>query len=129
MKKWETINKLAVQSEKFRVDELITILLENRGLETQKEIDAFLHSDLSKVTPKSVGIDLAQLKKTVSRIEKAITDREQIIVFGDYDVDGITASAILWETLYVLGAKLIPYIPDRKAEGYGLSKSGIENSG
>src|SRR6266567_2788420 len=119
-KRWEIQNK-------FKIDEVITTLLENRGLKNKKEIEEFLHPDLSKVTPKTVGISLTQLKKAISRIEKAIKDKEQIIVFGDYDVDGITASAILWETLYGLGAVCIPYIPDRKEEVYGLSKIGISN--
>lgn len=106
---------------------MIQILLENRGLKDKKEVDDFLHPSLEDVTPKSVGIDLQQLKKTVVRIEKAIKDQEQIIVFGDYDVDGITASAILWETLHELGAKCLPFIPDRKKEGYGLSVKALEN--
>src|SRR5581483_6423316 len=99
----------------------------NRGLTNKKDIEAFLHPDLTSVTTKSVGIDQTQLKKAIKRIEKAITDKEQIVVFGDYDVDGITGSAILWETLNSLGANVMPYIPHRKNEGYGLSIRGIDN--
>src|SRR6185312_5413779 len=61
------------------------------------------------------------------RIQKAIEKKEQIVVFGDYDVDGITGTAILWETLHALGAHVVPYIPNRIDEGYGLSIAGIEN--
>ncbi|MDE2588104.1 MAG: single-stranded-DNA-specific exonuclease RecJ, partial [Patescibacteria group bacterium] len=53
--------------------------------------------------------------------------KEKIIVFGDYDVDGITGTAVLWETLYKQGADVTPYIPHRVDEGYGLSIKGIEN--
>lgn len=127
MKKWEIINKVKVTSEKFKIEDIIKLLLDNRGLKMEKEIDTFLHPDLSKVTPKSVAIDSTQLKKALSRIEKAVKNKEQIVVFGDYDVDGITGSAILWETLYGLGAVCVPYIPNRKEEGYGLSKIGISN--
>ncbi len=127
MKKWETLHKFKSQSSILKIDDIVTILLENRGLTDKKEIDAFLHPDLEKVTPKTVEIDSTQLKKALTRIEKAITNKEQVVVFGDYDVDGITGSAILWETLYALGATCIPYIPDRKEEGYGLSKIGITN--
>jgi single-stranded-DNA-specific exonuclease len=127
MKKWETVNKLKAQIEKFKVEDVIEILLENRGLKTDKEIDEFLHPDLTSVTPKNVEIDSSQLKKALVRIEEAIKNNEQIIVFGDYDVDGITSSAILWETLHELGAKCLPFIPDRKEEGYGLSVKALQN--
>jgi len=134
MKKWETRNKLKVQNfpkgdlaTKFKIDDLIALLLENRGLQSKKEIEEFLHPDLSKVTPKSVEIDEKQLQKALKRISGAIEKKEQIIVFGDYDVDGITASAILWETLHEMGANCLPFIPDRKTEGYGLSLKALQN--
>jgi len=126
-KKWQALGKLKINDSGFKIDDLIKILLENRGLKTKKEIDTFLHPQLSDVTPKNVGIDLAQLKKAISRIEKAIKNKEQIVVFGDYDVDGITGSAILWETLYARGAKVMPFIPNRKEEGYGLSLKALQN--
>jgi len=127
MKNWEIRNRLKIKDSGFKIDDLIKILLENRGLKSKKEIDAFLHPDLSEVTPKNVDIDLAQLKKALSRIEKAIEIKEQIVVFGDYDVDGITGCAILWETLYALGANVTPFIPNRKEEGYGLSLKALKN--
>ena len=127
MKKWEILKKIKTQTAKVKTEDIIEILLENRGLKTQKEIDAFLHPSLETVTPKSVEIDSKQLKKALARIEKAILDKESIIVFGDYDVDGITGSAILWETLHGLGANCLPFIPDRKEEGYGLSVKALQN--
>ena len=127
MKKWEMLHRSKTQSEKLKVEELVDILLKNRGIKTAKEKDIFLHPKLEDVTPKSVGVDLKQLKKALARIQKAIEDKEQIVVFGDYDVDGITGSAILWETLHKMGAKVLPYIPHRVDEGYGLSTKGISN--
>lgn len=127
MKNWNINNTVKIKGAQFNHEDLINLLLENRGLKNKKDIDAFLHPDLASVTTKSVGIDQKQLQKALKRIEKAIKEKEQIVIFGDYDVDGITASAILWETLYSLGAKVMPYIPDRKSEGYGLSIKGIEN--
>jgi len=127
MKKWETINKLKTQNAKLKIDELIDLLLENRGITTKKEREAFLHPKLEDVTPKSVGIDAKQLKQAIARIKQAIEKKEQIIVFGDYDVDGITGSAILWETLHSMGADVWPYIPSRVEEGYGLSVKALEN--
>src|SRR6185369_4209714 len=128
MKKWDVLHKLKIQNEKFKTDELIDLLLANRGIKTAKERDEFLHPTLENVTPDTVGIDPKQLKKALGRINKAIEKKEQIVVFGDYDVDGITGSAILWEVLHSLGADVLPYIPHRVDEGYGLSTLGIQNA-
>ena len=114
-------------NHKSKVDEIVKILLKNRGLTNKKEIDRFLNPRLSGVTAKSVGINKNQLEKTIKRINKAIKKKEEVIVFGDYDVDGISGAAILWETLTEAGAKALPYIPHRLDEGYGLSKIGIDN--
>ena len=125
--------KFKIQNSKFKIKEkldierLIKILLANRGIQTKKEIEEFLSPKLSNITIQSVGIKRPQLKKAISRIKKAIRNKEQIVVFGDYDVDGICGTAILWETLNTLGAKVMPYIPHRVDEGYGLSVTGIEN--
>ncbi|HEX8932447.1 MAG TPA: single-stranded-DNA-specific exonuclease RecJ [Patescibacteria group bacterium] len=127
MKKWNVLNKLKVQSENLKIEDLINLLLDNRGIKTAKESEAFLHPKLEDFTPKAVGIDLKQLKKALARIQKAIAEKEQIVVFGDYDVDGITGSAILWETIHKLGGVVLPYIPHRVEEGYGLSVKGISN--
>lgn len=127
MKKWEIQQELKSQNAKVKVDDLINLLLQNRGITNEKDKEHFLHPDLSEVTPKNVGIDTKQLQKTIQRITTAIEKQEQIVVFGDYDVDGITGTAILWETLHALGAKATPYIPNRIEEGYGLSTKGLEN--
>jgi single-stranded-DNA-specific exonuclease len=125
MKKWEVLT--GIKNQELRITDIVSILLENRNLKSKKEIEEFLQPSLASVTTKSVSIDQKQLQNALARIEKAVKDQEQIVVFGDYDVDGITGSAILWETLYALDAKVTPYIPDRKTEGYGLSVSGIKN--
>lgn len=127
MKKWNLLSKSQILNSKSQDEELLNILLENRGIKTKKEKDLFLNPKLSKVTTESVKIDKRQLLKAIKRINKAIKNKEQIIVFGDYDVDGICGTAILWETLNSLGAKAMPYIPSRFEEGYGLSQKGISN--
>ena len=127
MKKWESLNELRTESGELRTDHLIDLLLANRGITTAKAKEAFLHPKLEDVTPKSVGIDTKQLTKALKRINQAIERKEQIIVFGDYDVDGITGAAILWETLHKIGARAMPYIPHRVDEGYGLSIKGLIN--
>jgi single-stranded-DNA-specific exonuclease len=109
------------------VENIINLLLENRGIKTAKDKKEFLNPELKKVTPESVGIDLKELQKSLKRIEFAIKNKEQIVVFGDYDADGLCASAIFWEALTEVGAKVLPYIPSRSEEGYGLSIKAIEN--
>lgn len=133
MKKWEIQHKIknlprrqAGQKSKIKTEEIISIILKNRGLTNKKDIEAFLHPTLSDVTVRAVGINPSHLKTATERIKKAIQKQEQIVVFGDYDVDGITGSAILWETLNELGARVMPYIPNRMTEGYGLSLIGID---
>lgn len=125
MKKWDVQKNLQTQNKKLEPVDIIDLLLENRGIKTKKEKETFLHPTLESLTPNHVGIDSQELKKTLKRINTAIEKNEQIVVFGDYDVDGITGTAILWETLHSLGAKVTPYIPNRIDEGYGLSTIGI----
>ena len=126
-KRWNVISKLRMENGEWRMEKLLSLLLENRGFATKKDVENFLKPSLETVTPKTVGIDAKQLTKAMKRIQKAIEKKEQIVVFGDYDVDGITGSAILWETLHELEGNAMPYIPHRKEEGYGLSIKGIEN--
>lgn len=132
MKKWqversEIPHSGIIQGPKLKAEDIINILLENRGVKTKQEIEDFLNPKLENITIQSVKINETQLRKAISRIKKAIQKKQKIIVFGDYDVDGICGSAILWETLNSLGADALPYIPSRFDEGYGLSREGIDN--
>jgi len=107
--------------------QIIKILLKNRGITTKREEEEFFNpQNPDKLTQKDVGIDALQLNKAIKRIKKAIEKKEKIIVYGDYDVDGVCASAILWETLNLLGANTLPYIPSRFTEGYGLNVESIK---
>ncbi|MBI4065322.1 single-stranded-DNA-specific exonuclease RecJ [Candidatus Gottesmanbacteria bacterium] len=101
--------------------------MNNRGLKSKQEIDEFLHPrNPYNLDSQDVGIDTRQLKEAAVRIKKAIDKKESIVVYADYDADGITAGAIMWETLHNLGATVMPYIPHRAEEGYGLSIKGID---
>lgn len=77
------------------------------------------------LTPEDVGIDPAQLAAAVARLELAKTTHEKVVVFGDYDVDGICSTAILWEGLRSFGILADPFIPDRLKHGYGLSEKSL----
>jgi len=126
-KKWKILKNLDLKRKDDASSFLIRTLLENRGLKEKIDVEEFLNPDLGKVNFKSVGIDRREVAKTVKRIETSIKEKERVVVFGDYDVDGITASAILWETLHEVGVDVLPYIPNRVDEGYGLSVKGIDN--
>ncbi len=126
-KKWSILNNTVTRKD-TSPDEVIEILLANRGIKSGKERALFVNPTLDAVTPDTVGIDSKQLTKALKRIKTAIEKQEQIIVFGDYDVDGITGCAILWETIFALGGNVLPFIPDRKEEGYGLSIKAMDNA-
>jgi len=99
---------------------LFVQLLYNRGLKNKKEIHSFLNPDYKKDT--FSPFLFSEMEKSVSRILEGITRGEKILIWGDYDVDGITATIILFETLKFLGAKNLDYyIPDKEKEGYGIS--------
>ncbi len=100
-------------------------LLSNRKIDTKVDQENFLHSHLTKLI--STEKLFPQITKVTNRIKKAISEKELLYIYGDYDVDGITASAILWETLDLLGAKVLPYIPSRHTEGYGLNNEALES--
>lgn len=127
MKKWDLQSRLKINPQEFGIDELLKVLLENRGIKTKKEREEFLNPKIESLTADSLGIDKKGLAKSLKRIIKAIDKKEKIIIFGDYDVDGITGTAILWETLNKMSGNVMPYIPHRTNEGYGLSIKGIEN--
>ncbi len=87
------------------------------------DIDAFLRPDFKLGDP----FLLPDMEKAVQRIIKAIEDKEKIVVFGDYDVDGVSATALLWEFFRYLGIDIDVHIPDRFSEGYGLRESVLNN--
>lgn len=96
---------------------VIATLLVNRRLTTPERADAFLHASIAHLRPPT---GLKDLEKAVERMARAITLGEIILLFGDYDVDGTTATAVLFEFLNACGARVSYYIPHRLNEGYGL---------
>jgi len=118
-KKWKILSK--------ETEDIVHTLLVNRGLTSKKDCEQFLHpKNPQELTAKDVGIDSSELRKAVTRIKKAIKNKESIVVYADYDADGICAGAIMWEAIHALGARVMPYIPHRVDEGYGLSVKGID---
>jgi len=101
---------------------LIAQLLYNRGVKPE-EIATFLSADRRL---EGNPFLLPDISRAVNRVYKAVLAREKVAVYGDFDVDGVTATVILVEGLSRLGAEVIPYIPDRINEGHGLKISALE---
>ena len=101
---------------------LIAQLLYNRGVKPE-DIEHFLAADRRLEGDPFL---LPDISKAVSRIYKAVLSRKKIGVYGDFDVDGVTATVMLVEGLSRLGAEVIPYIPDRVKEGHGLKSAALE---
>jgi single-stranded-DNA-specific exonuclease len=99
-------------------------LLRSRGLDTADSQHRFFHPDLSQiVTPDS----FPSMEAAVNRVLRAIREHEHISVWGDFDADGVTSTAIVWETLHAVGAEVMPYIPSRDREGHGFSEAGLQS--
>jgi single-stranded-DNA-specific exonuclease len=107
----------------LKTSPLIAHMLINRGIAGPEDCQRFLSPSLKHLHDPG---DIANLKKAAERIAKAIRDGEKIVVYGDYDVDGITATAILWHAIKLLGGQIDYYIPHRLEEGYGLNAEAIE---
>ncbi len=110
-------------AKSLKVSPLLAQVLINRGITDAQTASVFLRPKLTQL------IDPAQMpgiKPAVQRLKQAITNKEKITVYGDYDVDGITGVAILWQVLTLLGADVDYYIPHRIDEGYGLNAEAIQ---
>jgi single-stranded-DNA-specific exonuclease len=101
---------------------LIVQLLYNRQIRTVDEVQAFLSRSSALDNP----FLLKGMNEAVTRLRQAIRDGEAIAIYGDYDVDGVAATALLVPTLRALGAQVIPYIPNRMEEGYGLNEGAVK---
>lgn len=111
----------------FSGQDFLTLLLKNRNLK-KEELKEFLEpSDPRNFTAKDFGISQIQLEKAVKRINLAVKNQENILIYGDYDVDGITSTAILWQVLNKKGAKVLPFVPDREKDGYGFKYQSFLN--
>lgn len=100
--------------------DFLKLLLKNRHINSKDILNFF-----NPVHPKTLdvfefGINQKHLNQTIDRIKEAIDKKQNILIYGDYDVDGITATAILWQVLYQHQAKVLPFVPDRECDGYGI---------
>ncbi|HIR52788.1 MAG TPA: single-stranded-DNA-specific exonuclease RecJ [Candidatus Onthovicinus excrementipullorum] len=109
-------------SESCGLDALTALLLVTRGITTAEEAQAFLSREAELIDP----FELRDMDRAVERITQAVDSGEQIVVYGDYDADGVTASTVLYSYLSMIGAQVSVYIPEREAEGFGLHREAID---
>lgn len=115
--------KIDALQEALQVDSIVASLLLQRGIETYAEAKTFFRPSLNHLHDPFLMQDM---QKAVTRIETAIANQENILVFGDYDVDGTTSVALMASYLKTRQDNIATYIPDRYEEGYGISKQGID---
>ena len=111
--------------EALGISPVLARLLTKRGVRNPQEARDFLTCDLPSLHDPFLFKDM---EKAVARIRSAIDNKERILVYGDYDVDGLTATALLYTTLKRYGAHAHNYIPDRVKEGYGLNLDALESA-
>ncbi len=117
---WEGREKLAAE---LRVSPVVAQVLHNRGICDADAARRFLQPQLSDIHPPEA---MPGAVEAAERIAAAVRDREKIVLYGDYDVDGITGVSILWHCLRLAGSEVDFYLPNRLEEGYGLNSEAID---
>ena len=129
MKRW-TIQKhdreqIIQLSQELKVSPLIAALLISRGFETVEKAHKFLNPSYDDLHEPNL---LKDMEKSVARILQAIENKEKILIWGDYDVDGTTGTVVLRKALEILGAETGFHVPNRFTEGYGLNIPALEKA-
>ncbi len=126
MKYWkpEQLNKELVKQivSDFGVPSIVAMLLSIRGIDTYEEIQKFLYDEDEFDDP----FLLVDMDKATERIFSALENKERICIYGDYDADGVTSTALLYSYLISLKADVTYYIPSRETEGYGMNIGAID---
>ena len=123
-KTWEIKNKQEIPKKILDAagNKILAELLLQRGINTAAKIKDFLNPLDMKISSPSIFTDM---EKSLKRIDKAIKNQEKIIIFGDFDCDGVTSTALLFKTLKFLGANVGYYVPTREFENHGLNTKAI----
>src|SRR5687767_14464202 len=125
-KRWNILPQHELTTElasRLKTSPLIAQILLTRGYADPSDCAAFLRPSLKHLHEPAT---LPGVTRAADRIARAISDREKVVLYGDYVVDGITATAILWHAIRALGGTCEYYIPHRIDEGYGLNAQAIE---
>lgn len=125
-KKWAVANPPAGAAEKISrklgILPLTARLLAIRGITSVDEAEAFLSPSLNDLPSPFLMKGMAE---AVDRLKKAVYEKEKVAVYGDFDVDGVTATAVVWSFLKEVGCDASYYIPDRFSEGYGVNSAAV----
>lgn len=125
-KKWivNTPNKELAKNlaEECDIDPFTAMLAVSRGINDASDLELFLSDELMLCDPR----ELIDIEKAADAVNSAIAEDILIAVFGDYDCDGITATAIVYKYLISRGARVVAYIPERMSEGYGMTRLAVE---
>ena len=126
-KKWQVYqvenDEVEKLQEKYKINKLLATILVNRGIIEEEQIEKFLKPKRSDFYN---PYGMPDMNIAVERIMKAIENKEKTIIYGDYDVDGITSVTVLKSFLEERGLHVGVYIPNRLEEGYGLNKKAVE---
>lgn len=129
MKKWNVIHKSKINgninSKKLEIRDDIAQIMLNRNVENFEDMNMYINPDIKLLRNPFL---LKDMKKSVERIKKAISNNEKILIYGDYDVDGVSSTSILMLYFKNIGydeQKYTYYIPNRLLEGYGLNKEAV----
>lgn len=127
-KKWEYYEtdetKVKEIAEQFQLPTLVANILVNRNITQKDKIEVFLNPNRNDFYSPYL---LNDMEKAVNRIQKAIQEHEKVVIYGDYDVDGITSITVLKRFLAEQQLQADYYVPDRLEEGYGLNKKAMEH--
>lgn len=127
--KWQFLNpdpkKVNQLKEEFCTSEIIARVLANRRIESLEVSRPFFEPSLNDIND---PFTMQDMDKATERIIQNIKSKKPIFVYGDYDVDGTTGASMLYLALSEMGAEVVPYIPNRETEGYGLSNIGINKA-
>lgn len=122
--KWIYPDKVDVPAEIVDLagSDVIAKLLVQRGLDTVEKVNEFIH-------PETVGFSspalFSEMEKAVVRVKQSIENKEHVVIYGDFDCDGVTSTALLYKALKYIGIDVSYYIPDRVKEGHGLNSAAV----
>ena len=126
MKPWSVAKldktKAGEIQSRYELPAIVAMLLQIRNITTKDEIEGFLYNDSFIADP----FEIKDMDKAVERINKALDCGEPICVYGDYDADGVTSTALLYSYLETIDANAMYYIPSRETEGYGMNKNAVD---
>lgn len=124
-KKWllrSTSKDISLLAKNSGVSEVIAKILVNRGINNEIEIKKFMKASLEDLYDPFLMKDM---EKATSLIKLAMENKEKIVVYGDYDADGVTSTVIMYKALKHCGAQVEYYVPDRENEGYGINSDRV----